>query len=251
MPRQVGIQRKFLEVHACQRLLTLAIESQFFELLPQGRPLDPLGLEEVLHEVTVTEDELGEGPLLPGQLLRVFERAFQDEPGNRVDVDGRGLAAQPHGLQRDGPTARERIEHLGRTAAISLTDFIAKPLKVFDILRLALPVQDAALGLLLDPLDRLPIGHLFLLDLLHDLAADLLAELLPLFGRAWVRQQRGDQRRPAGRQRPPGRPDVQRRDMPMSHVLLMHAVQRRLLERKGNFDEAGSIGHNLFLVLTW
>ena len=34
----------------------------------------------------------------------------------------------------------------------------------------------------------------------------------------------------------------------MPHVLLMHAIQRRLLERKGKFDKAGDISHGVFQV---
>ena len=77
-------------------------------------------LEELVHEVIVVEDELGQRAGLPGELLRVLQRAFEDEPGDGVDVHGRGLAAQPHGLQRDRAAAGERVEHLGRPAAVSL-----------------------------------------------------------------------------------------------------------------------------------
>ena len=106
-------------------------------------------------------------------------------------------------------------------------------------------MKDAALGLLLDALDRLPVGHLLAFDLLDDLAADLLAQLAPLLRVARVGQQRGDQRRPASRQRPPRRPDVQRRDVPMPDILLVDGVQRRLLEREGVFDQSGEVVHAL------
>ena len=54
-----------------------------------------------------------------------------------------------------------------------------------------------------------------------------LAALLPAVR---VRQQRRQQCRPARRQRPPRRPDVQRRDMPVPHVLFVEGVEGDLLE---------------------
>ena len=53
-----------------------------------------------------------------------------------------------------------------------------------------------------------------------------------------------NQSRPTRRQRPPRRPDVERRDMPVPDVLLMDRVQGSLLERERDFDEAGPIGHH-------
>ena len=105
-------------------------------------------------------------------------------------------------------------------------------------------MQDAPLRPLLDRLDRLA-ADLLLLDLGDDLPADLLQQFLPLLRRARIGQQRGDQRRPARRQRPPRRPDVQRRDVPVADVLLVDRVERRLLEREGDFDEAGFIIHGI------
>jgi hypothetical protein len=37
----------------------------------------------------------------------------------------------------------------------------------------------------------------------------------------------------------------------MPHVLLMHAIQRRLLERKGEFDESGFIGQACTFFPEW
>ena len=92
-----------------------------------------------------------------------------------------------------------------------------------------------------DPLLDLAARQPLLLDDRDDLAADLLAQLLAFLGRAGIGQQRRDQRRPARRQRSSCRPDVQRRDMPMPHILLVHGIDGSLLERKGPFDEAWTV----------
>ena len=132
-------------------------------------------LEELRHEGVVVQDELRQRASLPGQLLRVLQRALENEPGDRVDVHRRGLTPQPHRLQRNRPAAGERVEHPRRTTAVSLLYLLPEPLERLGVLRFPAPVKDAALGLFLDPLDRLAAGHLLLLDLPDDLAADLLA----------------------------------------------------------------------------
>jgi hypothetical protein len=63
--------------------------------------------------------------------------------------------------------------------------------------------------------------------------------------RIFYNQFSGNKRRPASRQRPPRRPNVKRRNMPMPHVLLVYRVQRSLLQGKGMFDEAGTISSHL------
>ncbi|MGI6460133.1 MAG: hypothetical protein ACOX5J_08545 [Candidatus Hydrogenedentales bacterium] len=65
-----------------------------------------------------------------------------DEPCQGVDVDGRGLAAQPHRLERDGASPGERVEPLRRMSAVGLFDLLAKP--VHSRVRFATPVEDAA-----------------------------------------------------------------------------------------------------------
>ena len=44
---------------------------------PQPCALDALGLEERLHEFAVGQDETGQGPGLPRQLLRIFQGALE------------------------------------------------------------------------------------------------------------------------------------------------------------------------------
>ena len=77
----------------------------------------------------------------------------------------------------------------------------------------------------------------------------VVAELLgaELVGR--VGPQRRTDHRPTGRQRPPRPPDVQRRNMPMPDILLMHRIERCLLQGKGNFDEAFVISHGFAALL--
>src|SRR5205807_2235865 len=94
-----------------------------------------------------------------------------------------------------------------------------------------------------DLLLHLPVGQLLLFDDLHHLAAQLLQQPPPLLRIPRIRQQRRDQRRPARRQRSPRRPDVQRRDVPVPYVLLVHGIERRLLQRKGDFYEARGVSH--------
>src|SRR5687767_14139875 len=96
---------------------------------------------------------------LSAQLLRVFQRALEDEPGDRIDVNRRDLAAQAHGFQRVRSTARKGIEYARGTAAVSLADLLAEPFERLRILGLALAMQDAALGFLFDPLDSAAVRH--------------------------------------------------------------------------------------------
>ena len=114
------------------------------------------------------------------------------------------VASQPSRMasRRDGPAAGKRVEHLGGPAAIAFSIFCAEPLERLGVLRFPAPVQDAAFGFFLDPLDDLAIGHLLLLDFLDDLAA-IFSQSSLRFSACPDRQQRGDQRRAACRQRPP------------------------------------------------
>ena len=106
-----------------------------------------------------------------------------------------------------------------------------------------------------DPADRLlddlflALGArpLLLLDLLDDFAADALAQFASRFRRARVGQERRNQGGTARRQRPPRRPDVQRRDVPVTHILLVHRVKRCLLQRKRDFNQT-TVGHLHSLV---
>ena len=181
----------------------------------------------------------GQRPCLSGKLLRVVQRALEDEPSDRVDIHRRRLAAEPHRLEWDRAAAGERIQHFGRAAAIRLANFPPEPVEIGVVL--APPMQDAADGLLLHLLDG-PPTDLPPLDFLDDAAGHPFQDLPALLSVAGVRQQRRDQRRPTRRQRPPCRPDMQRRDVPVPNVLLVHRVKRDLLQRKRNLDQAGIVG---------
>src|SRR5438132_11698936 len=80
--------------------------------------------------LAVAEHEIRQRTLLPGELLRIFERAFQDEPGDGVDVDCSDFTSEAHRFERDRAAAGERIEHARRASSISLADFIAKELQI-------------------------------------------------------------------------------------------------------------------------
>ena len=68
------------------------------------------------------------------------ERALQNEPGDRIDVDGRDLAAERHRLQRDRAATCERIEHPRRAATVDVANPRAKPVEILSVL--PLPVQN-------------------------------------------------------------------------------------------------------------
>ena len=61
-------------------------------------------------------------------------------------------------------------------------------------------------------------------------------------GVAGVGQECGDQRGAGGCQWSARRPDVERGDVPVPHVLLVDGVERDLLEREGDFYEAFVVG---------
>src|SRR5690606_19859849 len=65
-----------------------------------------------------------------------------------------------------------------------------------------------------------------------------LEQLVALFLVTWVGQQSGDQSRTAGCQRPARGPDVQRGDVSMAHILLVHRGDGGLLERESDLDQA-------------
>ena len=65
-------------------------------------------------------DIVGHGPAIGlAVLLRIDQRAEFDQVGDRVDVDGVGLAAQPQRLQRNRPAAGERVQTFGASPSAS------------------------------------------------------------------------------------------------------------------------------------
>ena len=81
-------------------------------------------------------------------------------------------------------------------------------------------------------------------DRLHHGPGHAPIDRLTLLGVAGVGQQRSDQGRATRGQRPARRPDVEGRDMPMPHVLLVHGIERHLFQRKLHLDEP-LVGHGL------
>ena len=193
------------------------------------RPRHPLRLQELLDEDPVVQREHRQRPGLPAQQLRIVERAAEDEPRHRIDVRRHRLAPEPHRFQRDRPAPRERVQHPWRPPPERLPDLRPEPRKLPAVL--ASPMEDSAPGLLLH---AIAAGT----RRLHHLPRHPRQQLPSSRPVARVRQQRRQQRRPARRQRPPRRPDVQRRDVPVPHVLLVHRIQRHLLQRKRRFDES-------------
>jgi len=212
----------------------VARECQPLKLRPKRRALEPLRLEERLHEIAVAQHKVGQRSLLPGELLRIFERAFEDEPGDGIDIDRGDVATQTHRFERDRAPAGERIEHSRGAATIGLANFVPEELQVGT--RLAPPMENAADGLLALDFDRLALDLLFF-DLGNDAPTDTLDQPATLLRVTGVGQQRGDQRRAASRKWPSGRPYMERRDMPMPDILLVHGIQRRLLQGECPLDE--------------
>src|SRR5579885_2385442 len=103
-------------------------------------------------------------------------------------------------------------------------------------------MEDAADGLLALDFDALA-ADVFLFNFANDTPADTLDEPAPLFGVAGIGQQGRYKRRAARRKRPPRRPDMERRYMPVPYVLLVHGIQRRLLKRKRALDESWPVIH--------
>ena len=103
----------------------------------------------------IAEHEIGQRAFLTGELLRIFEGALEDEPGDRVDIDRGYFASKAHRFERDRAAAGEWIEHARGAAPVRLADFLTDGLKVRT--RLASPMENAADGLLALDLDRLAV----------------------------------------------------------------------------------------------
>jgi hypothetical protein len=168
--------------------------------------LEALGLEVRPHELGVLQREVRQLPRLAGELLRVLQGALEDEPGHRVDIDRRHIAAQAHRFQGDRAATGERVQHLGGTAAIGLADLLPEPVQIRS--RLAPPVQDPAFGLPGVDLLHPPVEHLLFLGGLLQRPTQAPQDGVTLLLVAGIRQQRGDERCARCRQRPAGGPDV-------------------------------------------
>ena len=79
--------------------------------------LEGAPVQERRHEGAIPACERRRPPPA-GQIPQPVERTGQDEPRDRVQVDRRRLAAQPHRLQRNRPAPGKRIEHPRRPAAL-------------------------------------------------------------------------------------------------------------------------------------
>ena len=209
--------------------------TQTLKSCPQPVALVPLGFQEGLHEVAVGYRELGQRPRLSRQFLGVFERALEDEPRHGVDVHGGDLAAEAHGFKRNSAAAGKRVQHLGRAPTVGFANLVAEPLERVAIL--PAPMKDAALGYLFGLLYD-PAVQPFALGLLHHSASHALQDFLPFVVVARVGEECGNERGSRGCQGSACGPNVERGDVPMPYVLLVHRVERDLLEREGDFYEA-------------
>ncbi|MGO9799929.1 MAG: hypothetical protein ACLPQ0_10750 [Candidatus Binatus sp.] len=147
----------------------LLAQSDPFQLRPKRRALEALRFEERFHEVAILEYEIRERALLPRKLLRIFQRALEKEPRDRVDVDCGDFASEPHRFERNSAAASEGIEHARGAPAVGFANLVAEILEVG--VGFASPMQDAADGLLALDVNRFA-RNLFLLDLGNDSPAD-------------------------------------------------------------------------------
>ena len=184
LPREIGLQRRTGTRQLRFRGLIVVAEAELGELALQHPALHTLRLQEGGHEVAVPQCELRQRPGLANELPGVVERALQDEPRDRIDVDRRDLAAEPHRLQRDCAPARERIHHPRGAATKGVPNPRAEPVEILSVL--PLPVQDPALCLALPSRHR-PPAHALVLDGLDDLARHPPIDRLPLSSVAGVR----------------------------------------------------------------
>ncbi len=166
--------------------------------------------------------------------MRIIQRTFLDEPRHRIQIRRGDFAAQPHRLQRNRPAARKGIEHLRSIAPVELFDGCAQLIHRWRVL--ITPRQHTALHNFLFLVHCVAVIVLTCHQFFHHRPTNEIEQFLPLLGIARIGQQRAEQRSPAGRQRTPRRPDMQRGDVPMPHIFLMHAGQRRLLQRKSDFN---------------
>ena len=106
-------------------------------------------------------------------------------------------------------------------------------------------MKDAALGYLFGLLYD-PAVQALAFGLLDDFASHALQDFLPFVVVAGVGQECGDERGSGGSQGSACGPNVERGDMAMPHVLLVHRVERDLLEREGDLYEAFVVSGHAF-----
>ena len=84
----------------------------------------PAWLDPVTYPARPFHEVLGKSILTSlgrlAEALRVFKDAFLDQVGDRVEVDGSGVAAEAQCFERDGAAASEAVEDLRRTIRVSL-----------------------------------------------------------------------------------------------------------------------------------
>ena len=235
MPSEVRIEQRIVTADQVELHLDPVAVPEPLEQGPQHGPLESPRLQKRSHELRVARRELRQRLSPSGESLRIFKRALEDEPRHRIDVDRGHVAPQTHPFEGNRASASERIQHSRCPPAEGLANLVPKPLQI--LVALPAPVKDPARSLLLHLLLQ-PAVHPVPLHPLHHAPGQTFQNSLSAFCITGISKQRRDQRRPARRQRPSRRPDVQRRYMPVSHVLLVDRIHRDLLERKRCFDQA-------------
>ena len=92
MPCEISVDRMALVFELLEDAVRVQLDvTNLIQGATQRRTLQTLRLEERSHELAIFDDEFGEPSLFPRELLRVFEGAFEDEPCDRINVDGRRL----------------------------------------------------------------------------------------------------------------------------------------------------------------
>jgi hypothetical protein len=92
--------------------------------------LQSFGFQKGFHKVSVLQCKRRHWSSLPCKLSRVLKRAFQDEPRDRIEINGGDIATKPHGFKGDSTAACERIENFGWMTTVRITDFLAEPIEI-------------------------------------------------------------------------------------------------------------------------
>ena len=247
MPSKAGrhVRRNVRRIgqQTARPVLILPVPQRRKPFLQTGAALQPPRLQKLLRKVPVSKRKRRKPPPFSCNHPRIVERTPQDEPRHRTEVRRHRLAPQPHRLQRNRPAPCKRIKHPRRTPTERLRDL--PPVRLNPPQRLPVrldppfpaPPKDAVPGLLSRHATR-RVRHL------DDHPRHVTKQLVSCLPPCRLRQQRRQQRRPTSRQRTPRRPNVERRDVPVAHVLFVHGVDGDLLDGKGGFNETtvGDVG---------
>ena len=193
-----------------------------FHVGAELRTLESTCLEDRLYKVAIFQRKGRQRQPLARHETRIVQRAPQHEPRRRTQIRSHHCRTEPHPLQRNRPAPRKWVQHARNPSFRAFHDRLPKAVQSPAVL--AAPPTDATYRLLL--------GVPLIVLRLDDMPGHPLQYLPPCLVRSHILQQCRQKHRPARRQRTPRRPDVQRGNVPVPHVLLVHGVDGDLAERE-------------------